>query len=248
MPTTLAPTSRLDPGRNLVSLPLLNPPPCTALAAQASSWPPSSPLPSLSSRRPACTGWSAPSRASWRSPWWPWAASSSWQTSPTPRWQKVRACVEFRSGAGARQDVSCVVAGHEMRSVGPCCGGPASAFPAPFGYTQTDPCHFSPTPPSLQPKGLFIPRLPRSTIAIACGLLGAIIMPHNLFLHSALVHSRQAPGPGEAGCCQGLRALGALAPECMLLGKRCAPKTPRLRSNLCVRTPPGSHHAPTLPH
>ncbi|KAL6771532.1 NRAMP4A [Auxenochlorella protothecoides x Auxenochlorella symbiontica] len=42
-------------------------------------------------------------------------------------------------------------------------------------------------------EGLFIPRLPRSTIAIACGLLGAIIMPHNLFLHSALVHSRPLP-------------------------------------------------------
>ncbi len=35
---------QLDPGRNLVSLSSLTPPPCTALAAQASSWPPSSPF------------------------------------------------------------------------------------------------------------------------------------------------------------------------------------------------------------
>lgn len=43
-------------------------------------------------------------------------------------------------------------------------------------------------------EGLVVPRLPRSTVATACGLLGAIIMPHNLFLHSALVHARELPG------------------------------------------------------
>ncbi|EFN55244.1 hypothetical protein CHLNCDRAFT_7420, partial [Chlorella variabilis] len=42
--------------------------------------------------------------------------------------------------------------------------------------------------------GLALPSLPRAAIPTACGLLGAIIMPHNLFLHSALVHSsRQRP-------------------------------------------------------
>ena len=40
------------------------------------------------------------------------------------------------------------------------------------------------------PAGLVLPSLSRSAIPTACGLLGAIIMPHNLFLHSALVHSR----------------------------------------------------------
>jgi Mn2+/Fe2+ NRAMP family transporter len=51
--------------------------------------------------------------------------------------------------------------------------------------------------PSCQPcvpvcahAGLVLPSLTRSAIPTACGLLGAIIMPHNLFLHSALVHSR----------------------------------------------------------
>lgn len=44
--------------------------------------------------------------------------------------------------------------------------------------------------PAQVARGMLLPKLPRSTIAIACGLLGAIIMPHNLFLHSALVHAR----------------------------------------------------------
>lgn len=39
-------------------------------------------------------------------------------------------------------------------------------------------------------KGMFIPRLRKGYASIACGLLGAIIMPHNLFLHSALVATR----------------------------------------------------------
>ena len=29
-----------------------------------------------------------------------------------------------------------------------------------------------------------MPRLPRAAIPTACALVGAIIMPHNLFLHS----------------------------------------------------------------
>ena len=55
-------------------------------------------------------------------------------------------------------------------------------------------------PPPLRPHrpvllallatGLVLPSLTRTAIPTACGLLGAIIMPHNLFLHSALVHSR----------------------------------------------------------
>ncbi|KAL4428517.1 hypothetical protein ABPG75_002606 [Micractinium tetrahymenae] len=46
-------------------------------------------------------------------------------------------------------------------------------------------------------KGLAVPSLSRAAIPTACGLLGAIIMPHNLFLHSALVHSREIDGPAD---------------------------------------------------
>jgi len=38
--------------------------------------------------------------------------------------------------------------------------------------------------------GLFLPRLPASAMSQAVGMVGCIIMPHNLFLHSALVQSR----------------------------------------------------------
>ena len=37
-----------------------------------------------------------------------------------------------------------------------------------------------------------IPRLPRSAVNMAVGILGAVIMPHNIYLHSALVQSRCA--------------------------------------------------------
>ncbi|KAF8817902.1 putative divalent metal transporter [Cardiosporidium cionae] len=40
-------------------------------------------------------------------------------------------------------------------------------------------------------QGMFIPRIPRGKQLSALGLLGSIIMPHNLFLHSALVQSRK---------------------------------------------------------
>ncbi|XP_020694244.1 metal transporter Nramp5 isoform X2 [Dendrobium catenatum] len=43
-------------------------------------------------------------------------------------------------------------------------------------------------------KGLFVPRLKgNGATADAIALLGALIMPHNLFLHSALVLSRKTP-------------------------------------------------------
>ena len=37
---------------------------------------------------------------------------------------------------------------------------------------------------------LVIPRLNRSDIYIAMGILGAVVMPHNIFLHSNVIHSR----------------------------------------------------------
>ncbi|XWS15155.1 hypothetical protein CRYUN_Cryun35bG0070000 [Craigia yunnanensis] len=43
-------------------------------------------------------------------------------------------------------------------------------------------------------KGMFVPKLAgQGTIADAIALLGALVMPHNLFLHSALVLSRKIP-------------------------------------------------------
>uniref|UniRef100_A0A7S1VBS6 Natural resistance-associated macrophage protein n=1 Tax=Sexangularia sp. CB-2014 TaxID=1486929 RepID=A0A7S1VBS6_9EUKA len=40
-------------------------------------------------------------------------------------------------------------------------------------------------------KGTFVPIMRRSNIGVAVGLIGAVIMPHNIYLHSALVQSRK---------------------------------------------------------
>jgi manganese transport protein len=41
-------------------------------------------------------------------------------------------------------------------------------------------------------RGTFVPSLPNgAALAVAIGMLGATVMPHNLFLHSSLVQSRQ---------------------------------------------------------
>ncbi|KAK1274934.1 Metal transporter Nramp5 [Acorus gramineus] len=49
-------------------------------------------------------------------------------------------------------------------------------------------------PTSLVIRGLFIPKLKgQGATADAIALLGALVMPHNLFLHSALVLSRKTP-------------------------------------------------------
>lgn len=44
-----------------------------------------------------------------------------------------------------------------------------------------------------------MPSLTRAAIPTACALLGALVMPHNLFLHSALVHSRPVEGLRYSG-------------------------------------------------
>ncbi len=38
---------------------------------------------------------------------------------------------------------------------------------------------------------LFIPKINASSIYIAMGILGAVVMPHNVFLHSNVIHSRK---------------------------------------------------------
>lgn len=46
---------------------------------------------------------------------------------------------------------------------------------------------------SLVAKGTFTPSLPgKEALAISLGILGATVMPHNLYLHSAIVQTRQA--------------------------------------------------------
>lgn len=40
-------------------------------------------------------------------------------------------------------------------------------------------------------KGILIPEVPQGSVEMAVGTLGAVIMPHNVFLHSALVQSRE---------------------------------------------------------
>lgn len=39
-------------------------------------------------------------------------------------------------------------------------------------------------------SGTFIPSVPQGSGGAALGLVGSVIMPHNLFLHSALVLTR----------------------------------------------------------
>jgi natural resistance-associated macrophage protein len=39
--------------------------------------------------------------------------------------------------------------------------------------------------------GMFIPTVPKGSINAALGLVGAVIMPHNIYLHSALVLTRK---------------------------------------------------------
>ena len=47
-----------------------------------------------------------------------------------------------------------------------------------------------PSPPPPPPQGLLLPSLPRGTATIAAALVGSVLMPHNVFLHSALVLTR----------------------------------------------------------
>mmetsp|Transcript_8741 Transcript_8741/g.25182 ORF Transcript_8741/g.25182 Transcript_8741/m.25182 type:complete len:557 (+) Transcript_8741:281-1951(+) len=55
-----------------------------------------------------------------------------------------------------------------------------------FGWMFTE---VGPSPAEIT-RGLFIPTLNKQNIHQATALLGALIMPHNLFLHSSLVHTR----------------------------------------------------------
>ncbi|KAJ2643753.1 hypothetical protein GGF44_001010 [Coemansia sp. RSA 1694] len=47
-------------------------------------------------------------------------------------------------------------------------------------------------------KGMVIPRIPQGSIVQAVGIVGCVLMPHNLYLHSALVGSRKLDRRPEA--------------------------------------------------
>lgn len=52
--------------------------------------------------------------------------------------------------------------------------------------------------------GGFIPKLPEGALFVAIGIIGATVMPHNLYLHSSLVQSRAIPQTytGKAEACK----------------------------------------------
>eukprot|EP00897_Mesotaenium_endlicherianum_P010930 jgi/Mesen1/9866/ME000070S09149 len=66
-------------------------------------------------------------------------------------------------------------------------GGLILAMAATFARILTE---ARPDPASIA-KGLVVPYVPPGTAGMAVSIVGAVIMPHNLFLHSALVQSRQ---------------------------------------------------------
>ncbi|GBF91787.1 metal transporter-like [Raphidocelis subcapitata] len=47
-------------------------------------------------------------------------------------------------------------------------------------------------------RGFLVPAVPRANIGQAVALLGSLLMPHNLFLHSALVQTRALRAPDDA--------------------------------------------------
>ena len=46
-------------------------------------------------------------------------------------------------------------------------------------------------------RGAFVPQLSGASIAIAIGMLGAVVMPHNIYLHSNVVQNREQPSDDE---------------------------------------------------
>jgi len=46
-------------------------------------------------------------------------------------------------------------------------------------------------------RGLFVPSIDGKSIYVAIGMLGATVMPHNIYLHSALIQTRVKPGDAQ---------------------------------------------------
>ena len=54
-------------------------------------------------------------------------------------------------------------------------------------------------------SALFTPRLPEGSMLVVMSVLGAVVMPHNLFLHSEVIQSRQLPAQGSSRVEQALK-------------------------------------------
>jgi natural resistance-associated macrophage protein len=67
----------------------------------------------------------------------------------------------------------------------------------PLRLSAHAPAPARPAPPRSR-AGLLFPRISGAALPTAAGLLGAILMPHNLFLHSALVAARPVSAAGGA--------------------------------------------------
>ena len=46
-------------------------------------------------------------------------------------------------------------------------------------------------------RGLLVPTLPMSALLVAVGIIGATVMPHNLYLHSAVIQTRVRPSDSQ---------------------------------------------------
>jgi manganese transport protein len=62
--------------------------------------------------------------------------------------------------------------------------------------------------PAAIAQGILVPTLPAGSLAIAMGMLGATVMPHNLYLHSSVVLSRRT---GDRDTDQGLVGSSVIA-------------------------------------
>ncbi|OFW62061.1 MAG: hypothetical protein A2133_09270 [Actinobacteria bacterium RBG_16_64_13] len=51
---------------------------------------------------------------------------------------------------------------------------------------------------ALAARGAFVPHVDKASIAVAIGMLGAVLMPHNIYLHSNVILSRVEPGDEES--------------------------------------------------
>eukprot|EP00201_Polytomella_parva_P013731 CAMPEP_0175070430 /NCGR_PEP_ID=MMETSP0052_2-20121109/18711_1 /TAXON_ID=51329 ORGANISM="Polytomella parva, Strain SAG 63-3" /NCGR_SAMPLE_ID=MMETSP0052_2 /ASSEMBLY_ACC=CAM_ASM_000194 /LENGTH=799 /DNA_ID=CAMNT_0016337545 /DNA_START=32 /DNA_END=2431 /DNA_ORIENTATION=- len=63
-------------------------------------------------------------------------------------------------------------------------------------------------PPIKVIEGFLIPSLPLQYVSTAVALIGSLLMPHNIYLHSALVQTRQIAAPNSAKKREALRYFG----------------------------------------
>lgn len=54
-------------------------------------------------------------------------------------------------------------------------------------------------------KAWVVPTLPMGAVPVIVGVLGAVVMPHNIFLHSEVIQSRQINEQGDAAIQKGLK-------------------------------------------